>query len=60
MKKLLKTVNDLLPTGLLVLGAAAVSVGIGMFCLPAGVIAAGGMAVAGGVLMMLGRRSEQG
>lgn len=55
MKKLLKFMNDALPTGLLVLGAAAVSVGIGMIWLPIGVIVAGGMSIAGGVLMMMGR-----
>lgn len=55
MEKLLKFVNDTLPTGLLVFGAAAVSAGIGMIWLPAGVIAAGGMAIAGGILMMMGR-----
>lgn len=55
MKKLLKFTNDTLPTGLLVLGAAAVSVGIGMIWLPIGVIVAGGMSIAGGVLMMMGR-----
>lgn len=55
MKKLLEFANDALPTGLLVLGAAAVSAGIGMIWLPMGVIVAGGMAIAGGVLMMMGR-----
>lgn len=55
MKKRLNSVNNALPTGLLVLGAAAVSAGIGMIWLPVGVIAAGGMAIAGGVLMMMGR-----
>ena len=55
MKKLWKFVNDALPTSLLVLGTAAASVGIGMIWLPMGVIAAGGMSIAGGVLMMMGR-----
>lgn len=55
MRKLLENVNDALPTGLLVLGAAVVSAGIAMIWLPVGVIAAGGMTIAGGVLMMMGR-----
>lgn len=55
MEKLRKFVNDMLPAGLLVLGAIAVSVGVGMICRPAGVITAGVLAVAGGVLMMMGR-----
>lgn len=55
MRKLLESVNDALPTGLLVLGAAVVSAGIAMIWLPVGVIAAGGMTIAGGVLMIMGR-----
>lgn len=54
MKKLLKTAGDLLPTTLVVLGAVAVSVGIAMIYLPAGIIAAGILAAAGGVLLIQG------
>lgn len=53
-KQLLNFVGDMLPTGLLVLGAAAVSCGIGMIYLPAGVIAAGALAIVGGVLLIRG------
>lgn len=53
-KRLLKCVGDMLPTGLLVLGAVAVSCGIGMIFLPAGVIAAGALAIIGGVLLIRG------
>ena len=51
MKKLLKILGDLLPTGMLVLGAVAVSCGIAMIYVPAGVISAGALAVIGGVLL---------
>ena len=54
MKKLLKTLSKLLPTGLVVLGAAAVSGGIAMIYLPVGITAAGLLAIAGGLLMILG------
>lgn len=62
MKKLLKSavqgikegINALLPTGLLVLGAVAVSAGIGLIYLPAGIISAGGLTMALGVLLIKG------
>ncbi len=54
MKRLLKTASDMLPTGLLVLGAVAVSCGIGLIYFPAGVIAAGALAIIGGVLLIRG------
>ena len=54
MKKLLKTAGDLLPTTLVVLGAVAVSVGIAMIYLPAGIVATGVLAAIGGVLMIKG------
>ncbi len=53
-KRLLRYVGDMLPTGLLVLGAVAVSCGIGMICLPAGIIAAGVLSIVGGVLLIRG------
>ena len=52
--KFLKKLFDLLPTTLVVLGAAAVSYGVALIYLPAGIISAGMLAVIGGVLMMLG------
>lgn len=54
MKLILKTAGDMLPTGLLVLGAVAVSCGIGLIFLPAGVIAAGVLMIIGGVLLIRG------
>ena len=44
----------LLPTGLLVLGAVAVSCGIGLIYVPAGIIASGVLMIALGVLLILG------
>lgn len=54
MKRSLKIVGDMLPTSLLVLGAVAVSCGIGMIYLPAGIIAAGALSIIGGVLLIRG------
>ena len=54
MKRLLKSLGNLLPTGLLVLGAVAVSGGIALLYVPAGIIAAGIMAIVGGVLLIQG------
>lgn len=54
MKRLLKTLGNLLPTSLLVLGAIAVSGGIAMIYVPAGVIAAGALAIIAGVLLIQG------
>ena len=62
MKRLLKnavhgitqTISALLPTGLLVLGAVTVSCGIGLIYPPAGIIAAGGLMMALGVLLIRG------
>lgn len=53
-KRLLKRVGDMLPTGLLVLGAVAVSCGIGMIYLPVGIVAAGALSIIGGVLLIRG------
>ena len=55
MRKLPEYVNRYLSTVLIVLGAVAVSMGVGMICRPAGVITAGVLAVAVGVLMMMGK-----
>ena len=62
MKKLLKDAVHgvtkglcaLLPTGLLVLGAVAVSGGIGLIYVPAGIIASGVLMITLGVLLILG------
>lgn len=53
-----KGLNAMLPTFLLVLGAVAVSCGIAMIYLPAGVIAAGILAIIGGVLLIRGGGEE--
>lgn len=66
MKKLLKDavcgiskgLSAMLPTMLLVLGAAAVSGGVAMIYLPAGVIAAGCLAIICGVLLIRGGGDE--
>lgn len=49
-----KGLSAMLPTMLLVLGAVAVSCGVAMIYLPAGVITAGVLAVIGGVLLIRG------
>lgn len=54
MKKLLKTMSDMLPTALLVLGAVAVSCGVGLIYVPAGIITAGMAAIIAGVLLVKG------
>ncbi len=59
MNKLLNSIQNLLPTALLVLGAIAVSMGVGMIFCPAGVITAGMLAVAGGTLMMMGQEDKR-
>lgn len=66
MRKLLKDVvfgitkglYALLPTGLLVLGAVAVSCGIGLIYIPAGIIATGVLMMALGVLLIKGGGEE--
>ena len=59
MKRLLKKVCALLPTGLLVAGAAAVSCGIAMIYIPAGIIAAGALSITAGVLLIRGGGETQ-
>ena len=55
MKKRLRSrIGELFPTGLLVLGAAAISWGIGRIYPPAGLIAAGALSVLGGLLLIRG------
>ncbi len=54
MKWILKAMGDMLPTGLLVLGAVSISCGIGLIYLPAGMIAAGVLSILGGVLLIRG------
>lgn len=52
--KIRNRITAALPTVLLVLGAIAVSVGIGMVYIPAGVISGGGWTLLGGVLLIKG------
>ncbi len=47
MKNLKKVLGDLLSDFVLILGGAMIAVGVGMIYLPAGVIAAGVLVVAG-------------
>ena len=56
MKKLLKQLNEALPTVLLVLGAAAVSCGVAWLCVPAGIITGGCFSMAAGWLLIKGGR----
>lgn len=66
MKKLLKDavrgiykgLNAILPTILLVMGAVAVSCGVAMIYLPAGVISSGILAIICGVLLIRGGGDE--
>lgn len=58
MKKLLKTLSAMLPTVLLVSGTVAVSCGVAMIYLPAGLITAGALAIIGGVLLIRGGGEE--
>lgn len=53
-----KGLSAMIPTILLVLGAIAVSCGVAMIYLPAGVIAAGVLAIIGGVLLIRGGCEE--
>lgn len=50
--------SALLPTGLLVMGAVAISCGIGLIYIPAGIIAAGILMMALGVLLIKGGGEE--
>lgn len=53
-----KRLSAMLPTMLLVSGAVGVSCGVAMIYLPAGVIAAGVLAIIGGVLLIRGEGGE--
>ena len=53
-----KGVCEMLPTMFLVLGAVAISFGIGLIYTPAGIIAAGGMLMGLGVLLIKGGGEE--
>ena len=50
MEKLKKALGRVLGDLMLILGAAAISVGIGLYSFPAGLIAAGVLSIAGVVL----------
>ena len=54
MSKFLKIFCVNLPTVLLVLGAAAVSVGVGWLCVPAGIITGGCFYMAAGWILIKG------
>lgn len=54
MKRLWEALAAAAPTVLVVLGAAAMAVGVGMIYLPAGVIAGGTLAALAGVVLIRG------
>ena len=54
MRKMVKGLAEHLGELVVLAGAAAVTVGVGMIYLPAGLIAGGGLAIAGAVLSMWG------
>lgn len=54
MKKLVSAVGALLPTALLLCGAAAVAGGIALIYMPAGIIAGGVLAIISGILLIKG------
>ena len=54
MKRALDRLAAALPTALLLAGAGTAAVGIGLIYLPAGVIAAGVLSIAAGVLLIRG------
>lgn len=56
MKELLKKIDEALPTVLLAFGAAAVSSGVALFCIPAGIITGGCFSMAAGWLLIKGGR----
>lgn len=51
MKKLREALRGRLPDMVLVLGAAVLTVGVGMIYLPAGLIVGGGLLMAGAILI---------
>ena len=54
MKELLKKIDEALPTVLLAFGAAAVSSGVALFCIPVGIITGGCFSMAAGWLLIKG------
>lgn len=54
MKKLFGAIGALLPTALMIIGAAAVAAGIGLIYVPAGIIAAGVLTIISGILLIKG------
>lgn len=54
MKNLKKMICRIVPDFILMLGAAAISIGIGLYSFPAGLIAGGVLIIAGTVLYTLG------
>lgn len=59
MKQLVNGFVTHMPEVILLAGAAAVAVGVGMLCLPAGVIAGGGLAMAGAVFSIWGAGDDK-
>lgn len=51
MKKVREALRGRLADGVLILGAAVLTAGVGMIYLPAGLIAGGGLLMAGAILM---------
>jgi hypothetical protein len=58
MKKMAENLAAHLQEIVMVGGAAAVAVGVGMLSLPWGFIVGGALAIAGGVLSILGREGD--
>lgn len=54
LRKLAKALGTAMPTVLVLLGAAAVAVGVGMIYLPAGVIAGGVLSALAGYVLIRG------
>lgn len=52
---MIKTITDWVPDALMVLGAGAVSFGVGLIHVPSGIVIAGLFALGGGILLSRGR-----
>lgn len=59
MEKLKKALGRFVSDLALIGGAAAIAIGVGMYSLPAGLIAGGVLAIAGVVLSVLGGGEEK-
>jgi len=59
MKRIANCVMSHLAEIVMLVGAAAVSVGVGMMYLPAGLIAGGALAIAGAVMSLYGAGDEK-